>query len=138
MPCRQRRAAIWLVITIWMLAGAILLSACASGATVFGLREPTQQVPGGDPERGRQVIVASGCGSCHTIPGVPGANARVAPPLIDWGTRTTIVGLMANTPELLIQWIVDPETLRPGTTMPTVGVTREDALQMAAYLHTLR
>jgi cytochrome c2 len=121
-----------------VLTSVVMLTACAAGATARGSPEPSQQVPGGDPERGREVIVASGCGACHTIPGVPGATARVAPPLIDWGTRTTIVGLVPNTPERLVQWIMDPAELRPGTTMPTVGVSREDALQMAAYLYTLR
>jgi len=84
------------------------------------------------------MLGAYGCGACHSIPGVPGATGRVAPPLTDWGSRTTILGLMPNTPERLVQWIVDPEALRPGTTMPAIGVSREDALQMAAYLYTLR
>jgi cytochrome c1 len=84
------------------------------------------------------MLGAYGCGACHSIPGVPGATGRVAPPLTDWGSRTTILGLMPNTPERLVQWIVDPESLRPGTTMPAIGVSREDALQMAAYLYTLR
>jgi cytochrome c len=133
-----RAAAIGLALTIAALAGAIGVSACAPGASALGPREPLQQVPGGDPERGRQVVAAYGCGSCHAIPGVPGANGRSAPALNDWSTRTTIVGLVPNTPERLVQWIMSPELLRSGTTMPNVGVSRDDALQMAAYLYTLR
>jgi cytochrome c len=108
------------------------------GTSAASPRESAQQVSGGDPERGRQVLTAYGCGACHTISGVPGANGRVAPALNGWGTRTTIVGLMPNTPERLVQWIVDPRSLRPDTTMPAVGASREDALHMAAYLYTLR
>lgn len=135
---RHRAAGIGLAIEIAVLAGAVVLAACTPGASAIGPRQPAEQVPGGDPERGRRVVAAYGCGSCHAIPGVPGATARSAPALSDWGTRTTIVGLMPNTPERLVQWIMAPELLRPGTTMPNVGVSRDDALQMAAYLYTLR
>jgi cytochrome c len=130
-----RPAGAGLVVAAAALSGAIALSGCAVGASAT---DPSQRVPGGDAERGRQALAAYGCGACHTIPGVPAANARVAPPLVDWGSRTTILGLVPNTPERLVEWIVDPRSLRPGTTMPTIGVGREDALHMAAYLYTLR
>jgi cytochrome c2 len=129
---------IGLTVALGLLAAPLVVSACAPGTSLLRAQGPAQPVTGGDPERGRQMIHAYGCGACHTIPGVPAANARVAPPLIDWGTRTTILGLVPNTPERLVDWIVAPESLRPGTTMPNVGVPEEDARQMAAYLYTLR
>ena len=137
--CQGQAARIELTLSVAVFAiFAVVVSACAAGVAASGSRAPAQMVPGGDPERGRQVLQAYGCGSCHTIPGVAGATGRVAPPLNDWGTRTTILGLVPNTPEQLIQWIRAPETLRSGTTMLNVGVTEEDARQMAAYLYTLR
>ena len=132
---RARGGPLRLGVSAAALAGSVAVSACAAGASATS---SPAQVPGGSPERGRQMLGAYGCGACHSIPGVPGATGRVAPPLTDWGSRTTILGLMPNTPERLVQWIVDPESLRPGTTMPAIGVSREDALQMAAYLYTLR
>ena len=36
---------------------------------------------GGDPTRGRSAISRYGCSTCHTIPGVSGANGLVGPPL---------------------------------------------------------
>jgi cytochrome c len=134
----RHAATVGRVVAMAALAGAVVLSACASGALAMGAREPAQPVLGGDAERGRERIAAYGCGACHTIPGVPAAHGRVAPPLIDWGTRTSIVGLVPNTPERLIQWIMAPESLRAGTTMPNVGVSRDDAQQMAAYLYSLK
>jgi cytochrome c2 len=124
--------------TLALPAVVLAVSACTPGLSLLGAPGPARPVAGGDPERGRQLIVAYGCGACHTIPGVPGANGRVAPPLIDWGTRTTILGLAPNTPERLVDWIVAPESLRPSTTMPDIGVSREDAQQIAAYLYSLR
>ena len=35
----------------------------------------------GDPERGAVYIEQIGCGSCHTIPGIDGAQGVVGPPL---------------------------------------------------------
>lgn len=129
------------VLLFWLAAPVVLpvvVSACAAGAVASDPSVALQQVPGGDPERGQQAIVAYGCGACHTIPGVPGAIGRVAPSLDGWGTRTSILGLAPNTPQELIRWIRDPEAFRPGTTMPQIGVSEEDARQIAAYLLTLK
>src|SRR5688500_580412 len=37
--------------------------------------------PTGDATRGRAVFEAKGCGSCHTLPGVPSATGTTGPPL---------------------------------------------------------
>jgi cytochrome c len=131
---RARAGPLGLAVSAAALAGSVAVAGCAAGASTAGT---APRVPGGDPERGRQLVQAYGCGACHTIPGVPAATGRVAPELNGWGTRTTILGLAPNTPERLVQWIVDPRSLRSDTTMPNVGASREDALHMAAYLYTL-
>jgi cytochrome c len=91
----------------------------------------------GDPAAGEEAIGELGCGACHTIPGVRGADAHVGPPLTDWARRSYIVGSVANTPENLERFILDPEDLRPGTAMPDVGATEEQAADIAAYLFTV-
>jgi cytochrome c len=35
-------------------------------------------------------------------------------------------------------WIRHPQQLEPGVVMPEMGVTQEDARDLAAYLYTLR
>jgi cytochrome c len=37
-----------------------------------------------------------------------------------------------------VQWIRDPQHLKPGTAMPDLAVGERDARDIAAYLHTLR
>ncbi|HEX7120168.1 MAG TPA: c-type cytochrome [Longimicrobiales bacterium] len=91
----------------------------------------------GDAERGRRLLDTYGCGGCHVIPGLPGARGQVGPPLTDWGERHFIAGAVLNTPEELVAWIVNPQAIEPGTVMPTLGVTADEALDMAAYLFTL-
>lgn len=90
-----------------------------------------------DPDRGRQLLFRHGCGSCHVIPGVRNATGLAGPPLTRWAERHYIAGLLLNTPNNLIPWIVDPPSIEPGTTMPNVGVTHAEAADMARYLYRL-
>lgn len=112
----------------------LLLSACGQADRDQGLA----QVPDGDPERGRQAVFDYGCTSCHIVPGVPGPEGLVGPPLHHWADRTYIAGSLQNTPDNLIAWISAPQSIEPGTAMPNMGVTEQDARDMAAYLFTLR
>lgn len=91
----------------------------------------------GEPERGRQAIARYGCGGCHEIPGVRAARGQVGPPLKGVGGRVFIAGERENTPDNLMQWIVDPHSIDADTAMPRVGVSPADARDIAAYLYTL-
>ena len=53
-------------------------------------------------------------------------------------TREFIAGNLPNEPEHLVDWIVNPQAIEPGTAMPTLGVSPDEARDMAAYLFTLR
>jgi cytochrome c len=94
-------------------------------------------VPGGDPERGAELIASFGCGSCHTIPGIEAADGVVGPPLTDVGRRRYIAGNLPNRPENLVRWLIDPQAIEPGTAMPNLGLSEEQARHVAAYLFTL-
>lgn len=102
-----------------------------------GVGEPVVDVPGGDPVIGKRLIEDFGCQSCHTVPGINSADAHVGPPLDAWSDRAYIAGLLTNEPDNLIAWIVNPQEFRPGSAMPTLGVTEEQARDIAAYLYTL-
>jgi cytochrome c len=92
---------------------------------------------GGDARAGREKARAYGCGACHTIPGVPGADALVGPPLRGIAGRMYIAGVLTNTPQHLVKWIQDPPFVDSATAMPNVGVTERDARDIAAYLYSL-
>jgi cytochrome c1 len=89
-------------------------------------------------QRGRDHMQYYGCGSCHAIPGVPGAHATVGPPLDRMGVRTYIAGTLPNSRPHLEQWIEHPHRVHPGTAMPEMGVTPQDANDIAQYLERLR
>jgi cytochrome c2 len=95
-------------------------------------------IPGGSVERGRTSLAGFGCGSCHTIAGVTGANGRVGPPLTGVASRSIIAGELANTPENMMRWIRDPVAIEPNTAMPNLSVSDATARDMVAYLYTLR
>jgi len=99
----------------WIVMAAILLTtACRGNNPEYGVAytSPT----GGDAGRGEALIVSHGCGSCHTIPGIRGAN----------------------TPDNLVRWVQSPRSIEPTTAMPVLGLTTQQARDVAAYLYTLR
>src|SRR5690349_10624361 len=97
----------------------LLLAACTNSAYVNDpLASYHQSVTGGDIGRGKQAILNHGCGSCHTIAGVPGAHGLVGPPLTNIGERAYVAGLLQNTPDNLVHWIMVPQQVQPGSAMP--------------------
>lgn len=114
------------------LAAAAVLSTTACG------RAAAVRVPGGDAARGRTAIASAGCGGCHTISGITGANGRVGATLDGIGERSLIAGELPNTPENMTRWLLDPPAIEPTTAMPRLGLTDSTARDIAAYLYTLR
>ena len=92
---------------------------------------------GGDPDRGMQAIGHYGCSSCHTIPGVRGADALVGPSLDRVGGRMYIGGVLQNTPGNMMRWLENPPGVDPMTAMPNMHVSDADARDIASYLYTL-
>lgn len=116
-----------------------LLAASCLGACRGGHIEQAYLVyTGGSPVRGNQAIVRRNCGSCHTIPGVHGADGEVGPPLMRIGRRTFIAGHLSNSPENLLVWLHNPQSVSPGTAMPNLGLGDQEARDISAYLYTLR
>jgi len=121
------------------MAGKIVVI-LAAVAWAGGCRQaaPAVLVAGGNAERGRDAITAYGCGACHVVPGVRAAQGMVGPPLTAFAGRAYIAGEAPNTANALIRWIMNPQSIEPGTAMPALGVTEAHARDIAAYLYTLR
>ncbi len=88
-------------------------------------------------ERGKALLGQYQCGSCHSIPDVPISRGPVAQPLDAWSQRSYIAGRVPNRPDTLARWIMAPQALVPGTAMPSMKVSAEDAKAMAAFLFSL-
>ncbi len=116
-------------------AAAALLCAAALGACQ---RAGPSQIAGADPARGKVLIGRIGCGSCHLIPGVDGANGLVGPSLAHMSRRTIIAGFLPNTSDNMVRWLRTPQSVLPGNAMPNMEIDDHDARDVAAYLYTLR
>jgi cytochrome c2 len=93
---------------------------------------------GGYVHRGAAAISRYGCGTCHIIPGISGATGLVGVPLSGIASRTYIAGVLQNTPDNMVRWIEDPHAVDEKTVMPNLGVTHQDAIDIAGYLYTLK
>ena len=118
-------------------AALALTAALAIGWSCRRARAETPKQPS-PTALGRQYLEHWGCGSCHTIPGIRSANGVVAPPLTGFARRSFIGGEVPNNPENLVRWIMNPQSIEPGTAMPNLSVAEPVARDMAAYLYSLR
>lgn len=121
-----------------MTGGVRLLTVLVAASTAAACGDAPRQRVAGDPERGRERAQHYQCGACHVIPGVPLASGQVGPPLVSYSRRVYLAGKLPQDPGLLARWIQDAPSLSAGTGMPAVGVTPEDARDIAAYLYRLR
>ncbi|MES2405518.1 MAG: cytochrome c oxidase assembly protein [Pseudomonadota bacterium] len=110
---------------------ALMLAGCAGN-------DPQERAQHIAEHRGAQLISHYGCGSCHTIPGINGADGLVGPPLTHWSRRTYIAGVLPNDPDNLQFWIQHPQQVVPGVDMPDMGVDQREARDIAAYLDTIK
>lgn len=110
----------------------LLLGGCGNAAIGS---EPSQT--GGDPRQGAKLIAEVGCGACHIVPGIEGANGLVGPPLSKMGVRVTIAGVLRNTPENMIEWLRHPQAVVPNNAMPDMNLDERQARDITAYLYTL-
>jgi putative membrane protein len=98
--------------------------------------EQSARLTGGDPDRGRGTFREYGCGACHVLSRVPGAAGLVGPPLDNLRTRAYVAGVLTNTPANLIRWIESPQEVDSLTAMPDLGLSPQQARDIAAFLYT--
>jgi mono/diheme cytochrome c family protein len=74
------------------------------------------------------------CDNCHIIRDMVGPKTHIGPSLESWHERKYIAGILPNTHENLVRWIVAPQSISPHTMMPDLEVIEPHAEQMARYL----
>jgi len=99
--------------------------------------------PAADPQstqakQGQRYFLEDGCAACHTIAGTQ-AEGTVGPNLTHLAGRDTIAAdTLPNTPEDLFRWIQNPQSVKPGTKMPGLGLGAKKYHAIVAYLTELR
>lgn len=83
-----------------------------------------------------QELFQNNCMGCHAIGSSP---AAMGPNLTNFGDRTHFAGFLDPTKENLVEWIKDPESLKPGNQMTgKYDVTEDEAEKIADYLLQLK
>lgn len=116
------------------MAGAVVLALAGAGCGGGADAEP-RRIPSADPARGLQVARDAGCGACHDIPRIDWPRGRVGPPLAGLGGRALIGSGLPNRPETLIPYLRDAQSVDPGSPMPPMPLSLEEARDVAAYLY---
>jgi cytochrome c2 len=121
-------------------AGIVLVAALLFGGYRMKLdrdrHDAAVALTGGDPERGRELVLRYGCAGCHVVPSVGSPRGMVGPSLVDAGRRVYLGGAVTNTPANMIRWIVDPRQIDPRTAMPSTGISPSEARDVAAFLYS--
>jgi mono/diheme cytochrome c family protein len=121
------------------IALAALVAPAAVGCDLAPAPPNTKRVDAGDPARGLALVASGsyGCAACHAIPDIRFPKGNVGPPLAGMAGRSLIAGHLPNKPGVLVAFLRDPPALAPLTGMPNVGLSVEQARDIAAYLYTL-
>jgi cytochrome c oxidase subunit 2 len=81
----------------------------------------------GDPARGQKVYSSNSCIGCHYINGNPSSIGKLGPNLTHVGSRNTLAaGLFPNDTRYLRAWLLNARAMKPGVTMPTLGLNEKD------------
>ena len=108
--------------TRFLILVSVLLSSCS----------------GNQADSGQAALTRLECGACHVIPGITGARGQVGPPLDMYSRRVYIAGKFPRDEALLARWIADAPSLSPGTAMPKIDMTPDEARAIAVYLYSLK
>src|SRR5438045_9648748 len=124
----------------WPFLGALVLIASGTAvAMTWSSQRQSEAVAramtGGEPSRAPDIIRRYGCAGCHTIPGIPGGDGQVGGPLTDLKHRVYVGGVVPNSPDNLVRWIVSPQAFSPRSAMPATGVSEADARPVDSFLH---
>lgn len=89
-------------------------------------------------QRGQFAFMAGPCVMCHAISGTQ-ASASVGPDLSHVASRRMLAaGAIDNTPQNLRKWLEDPQSIKPGSHMPTMQLSADELDALVAYLGSLQ
>ena len=117
-----------------LLLTLLIVAACtAQTNTELVTAMPTFEAA--DHDQARDLMRQYGCRSCHVIPGLAGLDVHTGPALGNFRERSYIAGRLPNTPENLVLWIRNPQSIDHQTAMPILGLTEAQARIIMAYLY---
>jgi cytochrome c oxidase subunit 2 len=87
---------------------------------------------------GYHFVTGRQCSMCHNIAGTP-ASGTIGPDLTHLASRRTLgAGTMPMSKGNLYGWVADPQSIKPGNKMPTIGLEPDELHAVVAYLESLK
>lgn len=114
----------------------ILIALSLMSCNSFSKR-PLKREQENDVDWGKKLVQSYGCISCHEIPGMVGNSETIGPSLKNWSKRKYIAGKVPNRHEELTKWLMKPHAIDKRTSMPSLGLTKDEASAIASFLATL-
>jgi len=106
-------------------------------AWLANMASPARRTSGAAVSTGERAFMGLQCASCHQIRGTP-AQATVGPDLTHLATRSTLAGdEIPDDPAQLAAWIRAPQSIKPGSRMPDLGLSTSQVAQIVSYLESL-
>jgi cytochrome c oxidase subunit 2 len=123
----------------WMRLHVEVMDRGAFDGWLAGQAAPAAPPASDAARRGQGLLVANGCGACHTVRGTP-ADGLTGPDLTHVASRRSLAaGVLPNDTEATRRWIALPQHAKPGVLMPAFHMLPEDDVRaVAAYLQDLR
>ncbi|OSZ76003.1 c-type cytochrome [Hydrogenophaga sp.] len=118
--------------------GLWLVLACFSLMGCDGPPDRTPTLGDASVEVGLRLVTEKGCVACHTFPDVKWPRGGLGPSLQDFARQGLIAGQLPNQPGVLMQFVRNAPGLKPGTAMPAIPMTDQEARDVTAYLLTLQ
>lgn len=123
------------VTTVEIAGGAAMLSCLLALSACKQPPASRYQFDAALRDQGRQVIERVGCAACHEIPGIDWPRGRTGPSLAGFDDIGPIAGALPNTPENLARFVRNAPAVKPGSTMPAMPISADEADAVAAYLY---
>jgi cytochrome c oxidase subunit 2 len=122
----------------WMAFNVVVQERAEFDRWLAAQAAPARAPSDGLAREGRDVLLANGCGACHTLRGTP-ADGVVGPDLTHVGGRGSIgAGLLPNAAAGFGRWLAETDRLKPGVHMPAFGMLAASEVRaLAAYLESL-
>lgn len=119
-------------------SGRWLLLACFGLMACDGPPDRTPTLGDADVANGRRLVADKGCVACHAFPDVKWPRGGLGPSLHGFARQGLIAGQLPNQPGVLMPFVRNAPALVPGTAMPAVPMSDQEARDVTAYLLTLQ
>jgi cytochrome c1 len=116
----------------------VVCAATCGLAACDGPPDRTPRLDEADLARGLRLVSEKGCVACHTFPDVAWPRGALGPSLVSFGGQGLIAGRLPNQPGVLMQFVRNAPAMAPGTSMPAMPMSDQEARDVTAYLLQLR